>query len=51
MRDYKAIEIFTSEEARCRNRPVADDTGRFKGMISRDSLLRTGFGKSETPSP
>ncbi len=23
--------------------PVVDDTGRFKGMISRDSLLRAGF--------
>ena len=25
--------------------PVVDSEGRFKGMISRDSLLRTGFGK------
>ncbi|MBR9987281.1 MAG: DUF190 domain-containing protein [Desulfosarcina sp.] len=25
--------------------PVVDNDGRFKGMISRDSLLRTGFGK------
>lgn len=24
--------------------PVVDDDGRFKGMISRDSLLRNGFG-------
>lgn len=24
--------------------PVVDDKGRFQGMISRDSLLRTGFG-------
>jgi CBS domain-containing protein len=24
--------------------PVVDETHRFKGMISRDSLLRTGFG-------
>ena len=24
--------------------PVVDEVGRFKGMISRDSLLRTGFG-------
>jgi len=23
--------------------PVVDENGRFKGMISRDSLLRTGF--------
>ncbi|MFZ1986781.1 MAG: DUF190 domain-containing protein [Desulfatitalea sp.] len=26
--------------------PVVDDEGRFKGMISRDSLLRTGFGRA-----
>ena len=26
--------------------PVVDSDGRFKGMISRDSLLRTGFGES-----
>ncbi|WP_310600649.1 DUF190 domain-containing protein [Desulfobulbus sp.] len=25
--------------------PVMDDNGRFQGMISRDSLLRTGFGQ------
>lgn len=25
--------------------PVVDAAGRFKGMISRDSLLRTGFGR------
>jgi CBS domain-containing protein len=25
--------------------PVVDNEGRFKGMISRDSLLRTGFGR------
>lgn len=24
--------------------PVVDNEGRFKGMVSRDSLLRTGFG-------
>jgi CBS domain-containing protein len=24
--------------------PVVDDQGRFKGMINRDSLLRTGYG-------
>ena len=27
--------------------PVVDADGRFKGMISRDSLLRTGFGRAE----
>jgi CBS domain-containing protein len=26
--------------------PVVDDQGRFMGMISRDSLLRTGFGSA-----
>jgi CBS domain-containing protein len=25
--------------------PVVDEEGKFKGMISRDSLLRTGFGR------
>jgi CBS domain-containing protein len=25
--------------------PVIDNEGKFKGMISRDSLLRTGFGR------
>jgi len=24
--------------------PVVDDNGCFQGLISRDSLLRTGFG-------
>ncbi|MFO7713799.1 DUF190 domain-containing protein [Desulfosarcina sp.] len=27
--------------------PVVDGDGRFKGMISRDSLLRTGFGRTD----
>ncbi|MDA8137356.1 MAG: DUF190 domain-containing protein [Desulfobacteraceae bacterium] len=27
--------------------PVVDEAGRFKGMVSRDSLLRTGYGRSE----
>jgi len=27
--------------------PVVDEKGRFKGMISRASLLRTGFGKPD----
>jgi CBS domain-containing protein len=31
--------------------PVVDESGRFKGMISRDSLLRTGFGNSEVNDP
>jgi len=30
--------------------PVLDAEGRFKGMISRDSLLRTGFAGSKNVS-
>lgn len=30
---------------RLKRLPVVDDQGRFQGMISRDSLLRTGFGR------
>lgn len=28
--------------------PVVDDDGRFKGMISRDSLLRSGFARTDS---
>jgi hypothetical protein len=31
-------------EGDLKRRPVLDADGRFKGMSSRDSLLRTGFG-------
>jgi CBS-domain-containing membrane protein len=34
-------------EKRLKRLPVVDAEGRFKGMISRDSLLRTGFGRSD----
>jgi len=38
-----AIRLMT--EKRLKRLPVIDDTSRFKGMISRDSLLRTGYGR------
>jgi CBS domain-containing protein len=31
--------------------PVVDAEGRFKGMINRDSLLRTGYGNPAAKSP
>jgi CBS domain-containing protein/PII-like signaling protein len=37
-----AIRIMA--EMALKRLPVVDGNGRFKGMISRDSLLRTGFG-------
>ncbi|MFH0730100.1 MAG: DUF190 domain-containing protein [Pseudomonadota bacterium] len=37
----EAIGLMT--EKALKRLPVVDETGRFKGMISRDSLLRTGF--------
>jgi CBS domain-containing protein len=39
----KAIRLMT--EKGLKRLPVVDDVNRFKGMISRDSLLRTGVGK------
>jgi CBS-domain-containing membrane protein/PII-like signaling protein len=38
-----AIRLMT--EKRLKRLPVIDDASRFKGMISRDSLLRTGYGR------
>lgn len=38
-----AIRLMT--EKRLKRLPVIDDAGRFQGMISRDSLLRTGYGQ------
>ena len=38
----EAIRMMTIR--RLKRLPVVDDKGRFMGMISRDSLLRTGFG-------
>ena len=38
----EAIRLMT--EKSLKRLPVVDDSGCFKGMISRDSLLRTGFG-------
>lgn len=42
----EAIRLMT--EKMLKRLPVVDATGRFKGMISRDSLLRTGFGCSDS---
>ncbi len=39
----EAIKIMT--EKALKRLPVLDSEGRFKGMISRDALLRTGFGQ------
>jgi CBS domain-containing protein len=30
--------------------PVVDADGKYKGMVSRDSLLRAGFASYSTPS-
>lgn len=38
-----AIRLMT--EKRLKRLPVIDNAGRFQGMISRDSLLRTGYGQ------
>ena len=38
----EAIRLMT--EGRLKRLPVVDADGRFRGMISRDSLLRTGYG-------
>jgi CBS domain-containing protein len=40
----EAIRLMT--EKILKRLPVVDDKGCFKGMISRDSLLRTGFGRA-----
>ncbi len=42
----EAIRLMT--ERRLKRLPVVDDNGCFKGMISRDSLLRTGFGQARS---
>jgi CBS domain-containing protein len=39
----EAISLMTQRGLK--RLPVLDSEGKFKGMISRDSLLRTGFGK------
>ncbi|MCL2340418.1 MAG: DUF190 domain-containing protein [Proteobacteria bacterium] len=47
VRESMAIEeaIRLMIEQRLKRLPVVDDSGRFQGMISRDSLLRTGFSQ------
>jgi len=39
----EAIGLMT--EKRLKRLPVIDSSGRFQGMINRDSLLRTGYGR------
>lgn len=41
----EAIRLMT--EKGLKRLPVLDPQGTFKGMINRDSLLRTGFGRGE----
>jgi CBS domain-containing protein len=41
----EAIALMTQKALK--RLPVVDGEGRFKGMISRDSLLRTGFGAAD----
>ena len=41
----EAIRLMT--EGRLKRLPVVDADGRFRGMISRDSLLRTGYGQGK----
>jgi len=40
----EAVQIMTKQGFK--RLPVLDADGKFKGMISRDSLLRTGFGQN-----
>ena len=39
----EAIRLMT--EGRLKRLPVVDADGHFRGLISRDSLLRTGYGQ------
>lgn len=51
IREQASIEdaIGLMIEQRLKRLPVIDDQGRFQGMISRESLLRTGFGQQNPP--
>lgn len=51
IRDQASIEeaIGLMIEQRLKRLPVIDDQGRFQGMISRESLLRTAFGQQNKP--
>nr|WP_321467443.1 DUF190 domain-containing protein [uncultured Desulfobulbus sp.] len=44
----EAIALMTNEQLK--RLPVIDDQGCFMGMISRDSLLRTGYGSVQEKS-
>ena len=45
----EAIRIMT--ERGLKRLPVLDSAGKFKGMISRESLLRTAFEKQRSRPP
>ncbi len=45
----EAIGLMTEKGLKCL--PVVDSEGRFKGMVSRDSLLRTGFCGNDRKLP
>ena len=51
IREQAGIEeaIGLMIEQRLKRLPVIDDRGRFQGMISRESLLRTGFAQQNPP--
>jgi CBS domain-containing protein len=51
IRELASIEdaIGLMIEQRLKRLPVIDDRGRFQGMISRESLLRAGFGQQNPP--
>ncbi len=42
----EAIQLMVKKSLK--RLPVLDDAGKFRGMISRDSLLRTGFGQGKS---
>jgi CBS domain-containing protein len=43
----EAIGIIVSQGIK--RLPVLDVAGKFKGLVSRESLMRTGFGYDTTP--
>jgi CBS domain-containing protein len=43
----EAIRLMTAKQIK--RLPVVDAEGQFKGMVSRDSLLRAGIGGSHAP--
>ena len=43
----EAVRLMTAKEIK--RLPVVDADGKFKGMVSRDSLLRAGTGGNQPP--